>query len=172
MHFTESPSDENLVAFAKEFVEDGRRCKPYFWQYNIQSRGPKGQRLCNTIEIEDSHVVPDFSDPVFGTHYQLSPWKHGGRARQGDGNDPQPDPMKLLTIGYHIWCLETELRYACTTDSQNQTSANRQKNKLSSRICRLKKKALHAANKIKLDGLKQEHGELLYSLLVNNHCFH
>jgi hypothetical protein len=156
------PINEGFVRFAREFLANGRRTKPYFWQYNVQSRGPKGQRLCSTIEIENSHVVPDFSDPVFGGSYLLSPWRHSGRARQGDGNDPQPDPHKLLNIGHHIWCLESEFRTVGTDvsdDADNRSCANRQKNKLASRICRLKKKALHAANKIKLDGLKQEHGK-------------
>jgi len=137
--------------------------KPYFWQYNAQSRGPKARRLCSSVTVEDSHVVPDFADPVFCNDfpYQLS---HSGKARQGDGNDPRPDPQKLLAIGSHIWRLETEFKSVTAEsvgDAYNHGSTNQRKNQLASKICRLKKKALHAANKIKLDGLKQEHGKHL-----------
>jgi len=42
----------------------------------------------------------------------------------------------------------------------------REKNKYASRICRLKKKAQHEANKIKLYGLEQEHR--MYTLSQKN----
>ena len=154
-------SSEDLTTFAQKFLSDGTRVKPYFWQYNAQSRGPKAQRLCNPVQTEDSHVVPDFSDPVFCADlpYQLS---HNGKARQGDGNDPRPDPQKLLAIGCHIWRLETYFKAVSVESaaaSSSRSATNQRKNQLASKICRLKKKALHAANKIKLDGLKQEHGK-------------
>jgi phage shock protein A len=103
-------------------------------------------------------------DPVFGNRWKLAPFQHSGKARHGDGNDPRPDPKKLLSIGCRIWKLESEFRAIGQDTSSvgaNRSAANRQKNKLASRICRLKKKALHAANKIKLDGLKQEHNQLM-----------
>jgi len=146
--------------FAQKFLSDGLPAKPYFWQYNAQSRGPKARRLCSSVTVEDLHVVPDFTDPVFSTSvpYQLS---HSGKARQGDGNDPRPDPQELLAIGSRIWRLETEFKSVSAEpvgDASSRSSTNQRKNQLASKICRLKKKALHAANKIKLDGLKQEHG--------------
>jgi len=154
-------STEDLIRFAQKFLSAGSRAKPYFWQYNAQSRGPKAQRLCSSVTIEDSHIVPDFTDPVFRVDmpYRLS---HGGKARQGDGNDPRPDPQKLLSIGSRIWCHETEFKSVSVESpggSSRRSSTNQRKNQLASKICRLKKKALHAANKIKLDGLKQEHGK-------------
>jgi len=153
-------SIEDLKRFAHKFLSDGHRVKPYFWQYNAQSRGPKARRLCSSVTVEDSHVVPDFADPVFCTSfpYQLS---HSGKARQGDGNDPRPDPQELLAIGSRIWRLETEFKSVSAEpigDASTRSLMNQRKNQLASKICRLKKKALHAANKIKLDGLKQEHG--------------
>lgn len=39
----------------------------------------------------------------------------------------------------------------------------KEKNKLASRACRLKKKAQHEANKIKLTGLEAEHSEYTYT---------
>lgn len=116
------------------------------------------------MAIEDSHVVPDFTDPVFCNDmpYQLS---HSGKARQGDGNDARPDPQKLLAVGSQIWRLETEFKSVSaeiTAESSSRSAANQKKNQLASKICRLKKKALHSANKIKLDGLKQEHGVCVF----------
>ena len=42
-----------------------------------------------------------------------------------------------------------------------RTKSRKEKNKLASRACRLKKKAQHEANKIKLTGLEDEHSKLL-----------
>ena len=41
-----------------------------------------------------------------------------------------------------------------------RTKSRKDKNKLASRACRLKKKAQHEANKIKLSGLEDEHSKL------------
>jgi hypothetical protein len=48
-------------------------------------------------------------------------------------------------------------------DSNNHEKVNlkREKNKIASRACRLKKKAQHEANKLKLYGLNQEHSKFL-----------
>ena len=40
-----------------------------------------------------------------------------------------------------------------------RTKSRKEKNKLASRACRLKKKAQHEANKLKLHGLDEEHSE-------------
>jgi len=45
-----------------------------------------------------------------------------------------------------------------------RTKSRKEKNKLASRACRLKKKAQHEANKIKLSGLEDEHNELMSNL--------
>lgn len=37
----------------------------YFWQYNVQAKGPKGQRLVIKTEMEDPHVLNEVTDPVF-----------------------------------------------------------------------------------------------------------
>lgn len=42
----------------------------------------------------------------------------------------------------------------------------KEKNKLASRACRLKKKAQHEANKIKLFGLEKEHSEFIRVLFL------
>merc|ERR1712083_380575 len=42
--------------------------------------------------------------------------------------------------------------------------SRKEKNKLASRACRLKKKAQHEANKLKLHGLEEEHNDLIRSM--------
>lgn len=39
--------------------------KRYFWQYNVQAKGPKGQRLVIKTQLEDPHVLNEITDPVF-----------------------------------------------------------------------------------------------------------
>lgn len=46
----------------------------------------------------------------------------------------------------------------------SRNKSRKEKNKLASRACRLKKKAQHEANKIKLYGLHQEHHKLMNML--------
>jgi hypothetical protein len=47
--------------------------------------------------------------------------------------------------------------------SVRRTKSRKEKNKLASRACRLKKKAQHEANKLKLHGLEEEHSESFLS---------
>lgn len=37
----------------------------YFWQYNVQAKGPKGKRLVFQSKLEDPHVLNEVTDPVF-----------------------------------------------------------------------------------------------------------
>lgn len=37
----------------------------FFWQYNVQAKGPKGQRLVIKSQLEDPHVLNEITDPVF-----------------------------------------------------------------------------------------------------------
>jgi hypothetical protein len=37
----------------------------YFWQYNVQAKGPKGQRLIIKTQAGDPHSVLEPTDPVF-----------------------------------------------------------------------------------------------------------
>ena len=143
--------------------------KRYFWQYNVQSKGPKGPRFGTSSvsigdEEEDPHVFNEISDPVFSSDCQVEGVKHSGKARRGDGNDLTPNPKKLLMIGLELKKLSktindltpvTEVPFTCRNKSRKE------KNKLASRACRLKKKAQHEANKIKLHGLHREHCKLV-----------
>ncbi|KAJ8365319.1 hypothetical protein SKAU_G00141500 [Synaphobranchus kaupii] len=74
------------------------------------------------------------------------------KARKTDASDLTPNPQKLRNIGEQL----TKLNAAIN---------GMRHNKLASRACRLKKKAQHEANKIKLWGLNQEYDNLLGALL-------
>ncbi|XP_074595593.1 uncharacterized protein LOC141850767 isoform X2 [Brevipalpus obovatus] len=145
----------------------------YFWQYNVQSKGPKGTRIvCETSDSNnDPHVLVEAKDPVFNPDYQinfghreLEGVKHAGKARRGDGNDLTPCPRRLLMIGLELKKLNRIINDLTPVSQVSPTSRNRskkEKNKLASRVCRLKKKAQHEANKIKFYGLQCEHKELM-----------
>ena len=132
----------------------------YFWQYNVQAKGPKGQRLVARTRLEDPHILNEATDPVFSPHCALRGIKHSGKARKGDGNDLTPNPRKLYSIGRELDKLSRIINDMTPVSELPFTArpkTRKEKNKLASRACRLKKKAQHEANKIKLHGLEQEH---------------
>lgn len=141
----------------------------YFWQYNVQAKGPKGQRLVARARLEDPHVLNEATDPVFSPHCALRGIKHSGKARKGDGNDLTPNPRKLFSIGRELDKLSrviNDMTPVSELPFPARPKTRKEKNKLASRACRLKKKAQHEANKIKLHGLEQEHSLVTkYTLL-------
>lgn len=144
----------------------------FFWQYNVQSKGPKGNKLTSmnpiAISSADPHVLAEAKDPVFSPECRVEGVKHAGKARRGDGNDLTPNPKKLLMIGLELKKLSriiNELTPVSDVPINARNRTRKEKNKLASRACRLKKKAQHEANKIKLFGLQQEHRKTL--LLLN-----
>lgn len=48
----------------------------YFWQYNVQAKGPKGQRLVLKKKSEDPHVLNSVTDPVFSPNCSVRGIKH------------------------------------------------------------------------------------------------
>ena len=182
----------------------------YFWQYNIQSKGPKTKKVL-TLRNKDPHLQRDFFDPVFQLQ-SLNSRANGtlNKLRKGDGNDVTPNAEKLYNLGNQIRDFIQKsylMNSACFTPQQHQaisgtlssTSLNqlgqtpnsgngagilsssmenttiingvrvnlkREKNKIASRACRLKKKAMHEANKIKLSGLNEEHSKLILKTLA------
>nr|XP_037282713.1 CREB3 regulatory factor-like isoform X2 [Rhipicephalus microplus] len=168
--FSSQDSDEALTSDAEsqasqEAVEPGspdgqKKKKRYFWQYNVQAKGPKGPRLSMARDSADPHVLHDVTDPVFSPECQLEGVKHAGKARRGDGNDLTPNPRKLYNIGMELKKLGriiNELTPVSELPFNARHKSRKEKNKLASRACRLKKKAQHEANKLKLYGLQQEH---------------
>ncbi|KAG8193879.1 hypothetical protein JTE90_011439 [Oedothorax gibbosus] len=157
-------SDDALSSsFPPGTSEKAPRKHRYFWQYNLQSRGARAQHILpRGASSSDPHAPSDPFDPVFHEECAL-PVKHSGKARRGDGNDLTPDPRKLHGIGVELRALNRAI-YCVGTDGGKPLS-RKEKNKLASRVCRLKKKAQHEANKIKLYGLQQEHKKLLNILI-------
>lgn len=141
--------------------------KRFFWQYNVQSKGPKGTRICSTDDSEDPFVLPEASDPVFSNDCRVEGVKHSGKARRGDGNDLTPNPRKLLMIGLELKKLGkiiNDLAPVTNLPMNARNKTRKEKNKLASRACRLKKKAQHEANKIKLYGLQREHQQVVKAI--------
>lgn len=164
-----SDIDEDITRFkpseCESLINTGKKQKQFFWQYNVQAKGPKGTRLKLSIEKPaDPHVLNDFEDPVFDEgNTSVAGIRHGGKARKGDGNEISPNPKKLFMIGHQLRRLNKNIN-ACQigpdVPTPQRNEAKKEKNKLASRACRLKKKAQHEANKIKLFGLEQEHCEM------------
>lgn len=90
--------------------------------------------------------------------------QHSGKARKGDGNDLTPNPRKLNAIGRELdklFRIINDITPVAELPFNARTKTRKEKNKLASRACRLKKKAQHEANKIKLYGLEVEHKRLI-----------
>ncbi|XP_071089768.1 CREB3 regulatory factor-like isoform X1 [Haliotis cracherodii] len=159
-----SPLEESLMGNGK------KKEKQYFWQYNVQSKGPKGTRLRLELDSSDPHHLKNFEDPVFDpNNTQVAGIRHGGKARKGDGNDVQPNPKRLVQIGMQIKRLNRKINEVTSLGESTASARNqsrKEKNKLASRACRLKKKAQHEANKVKLFGLEKEHRQLM-EVMVN-----
>uniref|UniRef100_A0A8D8W6Y0 Protein CREBRF homolog n=1 Tax=Cacopsylla melanoneura TaxID=428564 RepID=A0A8D8W6Y0_9HEMI len=139
----------------------------FFWQYNVQSKGPKGQRLVLSTKQEDPHCLNEITDPVFSPGCSLQGIKHSGKARKGDGNDLTPNPRKLHSIGMELDKLQrhiTDMTPVSELPVNVRPKTRKEKNKLASRACRLKKKAQHEANKIKLVGVECEHKRLMIGI--------
>ena len=155
-------SDCSYSSFIEDLRNGNKKDKRYFWQYNTQSKGPKGKRLCKSMQERDPHCLADFEDPVFQPDCQDARYKHNGKARKGDGNDITPSPLKLFQIGNELLKLNKKINsiganIPVKTKDGIKSKSRREKNKFASRACRLKKKAQHEANKLKLFGLEEEH---------------
>merc|ERR1719150_1936368 len=159
-----SPSTSKLNTSAGS---SGSKKERHFWQYNVQAKGPKGQKINFETKIEDPHVLNDIVDPVFSGEVQLQGIKHSGKARRGDGNDLTANPKKLAAIGKELDQLSkviNDLTPVSEMPFGARCKSRKEKNKLASRACRLKKKAQHEANKLKCKGLHDEHNDLIHAL--------
>ncbi|KAK2575708.1 hypothetical protein KPH14_012097 [Odynerus spinipes] len=165
----EDQSNASVGGDSADVGRESRHSKKerYFWQYNVQAKGPKGQRLVARTRLEDPHVLNEATDPVFSPQCALRGIKHSGKARKGDGNDLTPNPRKLYSIGKELDKLSRVINDMTPVSELPFTArpkTRKEKNKLASRACRLKKKAQHEANKIKLHGLEQEHRRLIHGI--------
>jgi len=155
--------------------EGSSRKDRFFWQYNVQAKGPKGQKLALDTKIVDPHAPIEVIDPVFSDSVQVHGIKHSGKARRGDGNDLTANPKKLAVIGKELDKINKDINNIPPVSEvpfSTRTKSRKEKNKLASRACRLKKKAQHEANKLKLHGLEEEHNELMHSIQMVKDILH
>eukprot|EP00463_Aulacantha_scolymantha_P006507 TRINITY_DN8176_c0_g1_i1.p1 TRINITY_DN8176_c0_g1~~TRINITY_DN8176_c0_g1_i1.p1 ORF type:complete len:146 (-),score=16.82 TRINITY_DN8176_c0_g1_i1:46-483(-) len=106
---TDSDYDDNSQdswSYKHEADTSQRKSRQYFWQYNLQSKGPKGSRVnFEQLENDDPHVLKDFEDPVLILlpvdlfWYDDSAWR---KARRGDGTDVSTESKELYQIGQQI----------------------------------------------------------------------
>ncbi|XP_022253188.1 uncharacterized protein LOC106469074 [Limulus polyphemus] len=162
--FETSEKREKLIDADVEhkMIQHGKRKKLrcYFWQYNSQSKGVNKRSSYPSNFQDDPHVLNDITDPVFTKDSSLTGIRHSGKARRGDGNDLTPNPQKLYNIGLQLKQLNEEIK-DLSPEAHAKPKSRKEKNKLASRVCRLKKKAQHEANKLKLSGLQKEHRTLM-----------
>uniref|UniRef100_A0A1B0CUF3 BZIP domain-containing protein n=2 Tax=Lutzomyia longipalpis TaxID=7200 RepID=A0A1B0CUF3_LUTLO len=160
-HYEDYSTDNDSDDESRSNHPHGSKKERFFWQYNVQAKGPKGQRLVIKTHFEDPHVLNEVTDPVFSPHCSVRGIKqHSGKARKGDGNDLTPNPRKLNNIGKELDKLGriiNDMTPVSELPFNVRPKTRKEKNKLASRACRLKKKAQHEANKIKLYGLEHEH---------------
>ena len=54
----------------------GSKKERHFWQYNVQAKGPKGQKIVIDTKMDDPHQLNEIVDPVFSGDVQLQGIKH------------------------------------------------------------------------------------------------
>lgn len=57
-------------------VSKTRKKERYFWQYNLQAKGPKGNRMPLSSDQLDPHMLDEVTDPVFSPTCQVKGIKH------------------------------------------------------------------------------------------------
>ncbi|XP_061882399.1 CREB3 regulatory factor-like [Entelurus aequoreus] len=138
-----------------------RRC---FWEYRCSRESAAKKKLCGDVHWSLSWS----SSTLPSTLYRREGKKGRRKARKTDASDLTPNPQKLHNIGEQLQKLNAAIdRMGPVNDlpAVARARSRKEKNKLASRACRLKKKAQHEANKIKLWGLNQEYENLLGALL-------
>ncbi|KAK5887711.1 hypothetical protein CesoFtcFv8_016292 [Champsocephalus esox] len=133
----------------------------YFWEYSEQLTPSKHERMLKPSEW-DRHTLPS-------NLYQKNGPLHGKymlkKSRRTDVEDLTPNPRKLLQIGTELRKLNkviSDLTPVSELPLTARPRSRKEKNKLASRACRLKKKAQYEANKVKLWGLGTEYDRLLF----------
>lgn len=163
--FSEPGCDMELVEDIKGLtagVSSRKRGKRrYFWEYSEQLTPSKQERMLKPSEW-DRHTLPS-------NLYQKNGPLHGKyllkKSRRTDVEDLTPNPRKLLQIGTELRKLNkviSDLTPVSELPLTARPRSRKEKNKLASRACRLKKKAQYEANKVKLWGLSTEYDRLLF----------
>ncbi|XP_071476055.1 uncharacterized protein [Diadema antillarum] len=118
-------------------------------------------------DLSDDHGLPSTStkprDPSRSFQGSSQSGRRRFKTRRSEYDDFTPNPRKLLHIGHELNKLNiaiSELTPGSEASNDEKNQTRREKNKLASRACRLKKKAQHEANKVKLWGLVEEAKQL------------
>ncbi|KAL0994721.1 hypothetical protein UPYG_G00126280 [Umbra pygmaea] len=133
----------------------------YFWEYSEQLSPSKHERLLKPSEW-DRETLPSNLYQRNGPHHGKYTLK---KSRRTDVEDLTPNPRKLLQIGNELRKLNkviSDLTPVSELPLTARPRSRKEKNKLASRACRLKKKAQYEANKVKLWGLGTEYDRLLF----------
>merc|ERR1712226_763282 len=151
-------------------VPDPIRSRSNSNQFKSAKR-PIAARQRNSLSLDttihDPHKLNEIIDPVFSDNVSVHGIKHSGKARRGDGNDLTANPKKLAAIGKELDQLSkviNDLTPVSEMPFGARCKSRKEKNKLASRACRLKKKAQHEANKLKCKGLHDEHNDLTLAI--------
>ncbi|MBN3302523.1 CRERF factor, partial [Amia calva] len=133
----------------------------YFWEYSEQLTPSKQERMLKPSEWD--------RDTLPSNMYQRNGLHHGKytvkKSRRTDVEDLTPNPRKLLQIGNELRKLNkviSDLTPVSELPLTARPRSRKEKNKLASRACRLKKKAQYEANKVKLWGLNTEYDRILF----------
>ncbi|XP_063784134.1 CREB3 regulatory factor [Pseudophryne corroboree] len=133
----------------------------YFWEYSEQLMPSQQEGMLKPSEWN--------RDTLPSNMYQKNGLHHGKytvkKSRRTDVEDLTPNPRKLLQIGGELRKLNkviSDLTPVSELPVTARPRSRKEKNKLASRACRLKKKAQYEANKVKLWGLNTEYDGLLF----------
>ncbi|XP_042306832.1 CREB3 regulatory factor isoform X2 [Sceloporus undulatus] len=157
--FSEPGYENDSVEDLKEMTAIScrkRGKRRYFWEYSEQLT-PAQERMLRPSEWN--------RDTLPSNMYQKNGLHHGKyavkKSRRTDVEDLTPNPKKLLQIGNELRKLNkviSDLTPVSELPLTARPRSRKEKNKLASRACRLKKKAQYEANKVKLWGLNTEYG--------------
>ncbi|KAG7464789.1 hypothetical protein MATL_G00169390 [Megalops atlanticus] len=161
--FSEPGCDNDVVEDVKGLTAGFSRKRGkrrYFWEYSEQLTPSKQERMLKPSEW-DRDTLPSNMYQKNGLHHGKHTVK---KSRRTDVEDLTPNPRKLLQIGNELRKLNkviSDLTPVSELPLTARPRSRKEKNKLASRACRLKKKAQYEANKVKLWGLNTEYDRLL-----------
>ncbi|XP_055036901.2 CREB3 regulatory factor isoform X1 [Misgurnus anguillicaudatus] len=162
--FSEQGCDTDMVEDVKGLtagISRKRGKRRYFWEYSEQLIPSKQERMLKPSEW-DRDTLPSNMYQKNGLHHGKYTLK---KSRRTDVEDLTPNPRKLLQIGNELRKLNkviSDLTPVSELPLTARPRSRKEKNKLASRACRLKKKAQYEANKVKLWGLGTEYDRLLF----------
>ncbi|XP_062826498.1 CREB3 regulatory factor [Anolis carolinensis] len=162
--FSEPGYENDSVEDLKEMTAIScrkRGKRRYFWEYSEQLTPSQQEKMLRPSEWN--------RDTLPSNMYQKNGLHHGKyavkKSRRTDVEDLTPNPKKLLQIGNELRKLNkviSDLTPVSELPLTARPRSRKEKNKLASRACRLKKKAQYEANKVKLWGLNTEYDNLLF----------